>query len=213
MRSAAPKLLSIMLASVLACVHAPALANDNDNRPRARDIGLISGVLPPGKLNAITDVNGVLVGQTTLNKGDNIRTGVTAILPHAGNLFKEKVAAAVHVGNGFGKLMGSTQISELGEIETPILLTGTLNVPRVADALLDWMLALPGNEDVRSVNAVVGETNDGQLNDLRGRHVGQEHVFAALKSASTGPVEEGAVGAGTGTEASDSRAASARHRG
>ena len=161
MRSAAPKLLSIMLASVLACVHAPALANDNDNRPRARDIGLISGVLPPGKLNAITDVNGVLVGQTTLNKGDDIRTGVTAILPHAGNLFKEKVAAAVHVGNGFGKLMGSTQISELGEIETPILLTGTLNVPRVADALLDWMLALPGNEDVRSVNAVVGETNDG----------------------------------------------------
>ena len=201
MRSIAAKLLSITLASVFACAHAQAPANDNDHRPRARDIGLISGVLSPGKLNAITDVNGVLVGQTTLNKGDDIRTGVTAILPHAGNLFKEKVAAAVYVGNGFGKLMGSTQISELGEIETPILLTGTLNVPRVADALLDWMLALPGNEDVRSINAVVGETNDGQLNDLRGRHVGQEQVFAALKSASNGPVEEGAVGAGTGTEA------------
>lgn len=170
-------------------------------RPRARNLGLVIGVLPTGKHNAITDVEGVRVGQTTLIKGDNIRTGVTAILPHAGNLFQEKVPAAIHVGNGFGKLMGSTQVNELGEIETPILLTGTLNVPRVADALLDWMLGLPGNEQVRSINPVVGETNDGFLNDIRGRHVGRDEVFAALKSAKDGEVEEGSVGAGTGTVA------------
>ncbi len=174
-------------------------AQDSAERPRARDIGLISGVLSPGKLNAITDVSGVLVGQTTLIKGDDIRTGVTAILPHSGNLFKEKVPAAAYVGNGFGKLIGTTQIAELGEIETPILLTSTLNVPKVADALMDWMLELPGNEKVRSVNPIVGETNDGKLNDIRGRHVGKEEVFAAIKSASSGPVEEGVVGAGTGT--------------
>jgi D-aminopeptidase len=130
-----------------------------------------------------------------------VRTGVTAILPHAGNLFQEKVPAAIFVGNGFGKLMGSTQVQELGEIETPILLTNTLNVPRVADALLSWMLALPGNEKVGSVNAVVAETNDGWLNDIRGRHVSEAEVFAALKSAKEGPVEEGSVGAGTGTVA------------
>jgi len=170
-------------------------------RPRARDLGIVVGILPPGKNNAITDVEGVRVGQTTLIKGDNIRTGVTAILPHAGNLFQEKVPAAIHVGNGFGKLMGSTQVNELGEIETPILLTGTLNVPRVADALLDWMLALPGNEQVRSINPVVGETNDGFLNDIRGRHIGRDEVFAALKSAKDGPMEEGTAGAGTGTVA------------
>ena len=128
-----------------------------------------------------------------------IRTGVTAILPHGGNLFQEKVPGAVFVGNGFGKLMGSTQVRELGEIETPILLTGTLNVPRVADALLDWMLGQPGNEQVRSINPVVGETNDGTLNDIRGRHVGRAEVFAALEGARGGPVDEGAVGAGTGT--------------
>jgi D-aminopeptidase len=143
----------------------------------------------------------VLVGHTTLNKGDNIRTGVTAILPHSGNLFREKVPGAVFVGNGFGKLAGSTQVNELGEIETPILLTSTLNVPRVADALLDYMLSLPGNEDVQSVNALVGETNDGYLNDIRGRHVGRDEVFGALKNAKTGVVEEGCVGAGTGTVA------------
>ncbi|HWQ31367.1 MAG TPA: P1 family peptidase [Blastocatellia bacterium] len=170
-------------------------------RPRARDLGIEPGVLPPGKLNAITDVAGVRVGHATLIKGDNVRTGVTAILPHAGNLFQEKVAAAIYVGNGFGKLMGSTQVNELGEIETPILLTGTLNVPRVADALLDWMLALPGNERVLSINPVVAETNDGFLNDIRGRHVGRDEVFAALRAAKDGPVEEGSVGAGTGTMA------------
>ncbi len=170
-------------------------------RPRAREVGIVVGVLPPGPVNAITDVAGVRVGQTTLVAGDNVRTGVTAILPHDGNLFQEKVPAAVFVGNGFGKLMGSTQVRELGEIETPILLTGTLNVPRVADALLDWMLALPGNEQVRSINPVVGETNDGTLNDIRARRVGQAEVFAALKSARGGPVDEGTVGAGTGTVA------------
>ena len=170
-------------------------------RPRARDIGLRVGVLPPGRLDAITDVEGVRVGHATLIKGEDVRTGVTAVVPHGGNLFREKVPAAVFVGNGFGKLMGSTQVEELGELETPILLTNTLGVPRVADALVEWMLGLPGNEDVRSVNPVVAETNDGQLNDIRGRHVGREEVFAALKSARGGEVEEGSVGAGTGTVA------------
>jgi len=170
-------------------------------RPRARDLGLQVGILPTGALNTITDVAGVLVGQTTLVRGDSLRTGVSAILPHGGNLFREKVPGAVFVGNGFGKLMGSTQVEELGEIETPILLTGTLNVPRVADALLDYMLALPGNEEVRSVNPVVAETNDGYLNDIRGRHVGRDEVFAAIRGAKGGPVEEGSVGAGTGTVA------------
>jgi D-aminopeptidase len=158
-------------------------------------------VLPPGKLNAITDVAGVSVGQVTLIKGANIRTGVTAVLPHSGNIFRAKVPGAIYVGNGFGKLMGSTQVEELGEIETPILLTSTLNVPRVADALLDWMLSLPGNEDVRSVNPVVAETNDGFLNDIRSRPVGRDEVLQALRSARGGPVEEGSVGAGTGTMA------------
>jgi len=168
-------------------------------RPRARDVGVVVGVLATGKSNAITDVAGVKVGHATLITGDSVRTGVTAILPHDGNLFQEKVPAAIIVGNGFGKLMGISQVRELGEIETPILLTGTLNVPRVADALLDWMLALPGNERVRSINPVVGETNDGQLNDGPGRHVGKDEVFAALKGAQGGAVAEGAVGAGTGT--------------
>jgi D-aminopeptidase len=170
-------------------------------RPRARDIGLRVGTLPTGPLNAITDVAKVRVGHATVIQGDNVRTGVTAILPHGGNLFREKAPAAVVVANGFGKLAGSTQVNELGEIETPILLTSTLNVPRVADALLDYMLALPGNENVRSINPLVGETNDGYLNDIRGRHVGREHVLAATGSAHEGMVEEGAVGAGTGTVA------------
>jgi D-aminopeptidase len=171
------------------------------SRPRAREAGVIVGVLQPGPLNAITDVGGVAVGNTTLIRGDNVRTGVTAILPHNGNLFREKVPGAVFIGNAFGKLAGSTQVNELGEIETPIMLTSTLNVPRVADELIDYMLALPGNEDVQSVNPLVGETNDGYLNDIRGRHVGREEVFAAIKNARGGPVEEGAVGAGTGTVA------------
>ncbi|HJQ36468.1 MAG TPA: P1 family peptidase [Thermoanaerobaculia bacterium] len=170
-------------------------------RPRARDAGLVIGTLPTGANNAITDVAGVRVGQTSVIRGENVRTGVTVILPHGGNLFREKVAGAVFVGNGFGKLMGSTQVEELGEIESPIALTSTLNVPRVADALLDYMLALPGNEDVRSINVVVGETNDGKLNDIRGRHVGRNEVFAAIKDAKDGPVEEGSVGAGVGTVA------------
>jgi D-aminopeptidase len=139
------------------------------------------------------------VGHATLIRGENVRTGVTAVLPHGGNLYREKVRGAVFVGNGFGKLMGSTQVNELGEIETPILLTSTLNVPRVADALLDYLLALPGNEDAGSINPLVAETNDGQLNDIRGRHAGREEVFQALRSARGGEVEEGAVGAGTGT--------------
>jgi D-aminopeptidase len=169
-------------------------------RPRARDLGVTPGILPTGATNAITDVAGVRVGQTTLIRGESVRTGVTVILPHGGNLFREKVPGAVFVGNGFGKLMGSTQIEELGEIESPIALTSTLNVPRVADALIDHMLALPGNEEVRSINVVVGETNDGFLNDIRGRHVGREEVFAAIRNASA-TVEEGSVGAGTGTVA------------
>jgi D-aminopeptidase len=174
---------------------------NQSTRPRARDLGVVVGILPAGKNNAITDVAGVRVGHSTLIRGDDVRTGVTAILPHSGNLFQEKVPAAVFVGNGFGKLMGSTQVEELGEIETPILLTGTLNVPRVADALIEWMLLLPGNEQVLSINPIVAETNDGYLNDIRGRHAGREEVFAAIKSAKDGAVEEGSVGAGTGTVA------------
>src|SRR5437667_1888026 len=170
-------------------------------RPRAREAGVVVGVLQPGALNALTDVGGIAVGHTTLIRGDNIRTGVTAILPHAGNLFREKVPGAVFIGNAFGTLAGSTQVNELGEIETPIMLTSTLNVPRVADAVIDYMLALPGNEGVQSINPLVGETNDGYLNDIRGRHVGREEVFSAIKNARAGPVGEGAVGAGTGTVA------------
>jgi D-aminopeptidase len=177
---------------------APAMLGAQTPRPRFRELGLRCGTLPPGARNAITDVAGVRVGHATL-RSEKHATGVTAILPHGGNLFREKVPAAVHVFNAFGKLIGSTQVNELGELETPILLTSTLNVWRVADALVDWMLALPGNENVRSINPVVGETNDGQLNDIRSRPLGRDHVFAALKSAAEGPVEEGSVGAGTGT--------------
>ena len=177
------------------------LSQNTQNRPRAREVGITVGILPTGPLNAITDVDGVLVGHTTVIRGDNVRTGVTAILPHGGNLFREKVPGAVFVGNGFGKLAGSTQVNELGEIETPILLTSTLNVPRVADFLIDYMLSLPGNEEVQSVNPLVAETNDGYLNDIRGRHVSREDVFSAIKGAKSGAVSEGAVGAGTGTVA------------
>jgi D-aminopeptidase len=172
-----------------------------NTRPRAREAGLKIGVLPIGSLNAITDVAGVQIGHTTIIRGDNIRTGVTAIVPHSGNIFQEKVPGAIFVGNGFGKLMGSTQVNELGEIETPILLTSTLSVPRVGDFLMDYMLALPGNESVQSINPLVAETNDGFLNDIRGRHITRDDVFAALKNAKTGAVEEGSVGAGTGTVA------------
>src|SRR5213594_1798464 len=176
-------------------------SSQNRERPRARELGVIVGVLPPGALNSITDVAGVAAGHTTIVRGDDVRTGVTAILPHARNLFREKVPGAVFVGNAFGKLAGSTQVNELGEIETPILLTSTLNVPRVADAVLDYMLTLPGNEEVQSINPLVGETNDGYLNDIRERVVGRDEVFGAIKNARSGPVDEGAVGAGTGTVA------------
>lgn len=171
------------------------------DRPRARDLGIKIGILPTGAANSITDVAGVKIGHSTIIKGDNVRTGVTAILPHSGNIFREKVPAAIFVGNGFGKLAGSTQVNELGEIETPILLTSTLSVPKTADLLLDYMLGLPGNENVRSINPVVAETNDGGLNDIRGRHITREDVFSAITGAKSGHVEEGSVGAGTGTVA------------
>ncbi|MBP1634234.1 MAG: L-aminopeptidase/D-esterase [Acidobacteria bacterium] len=175
------------------------LAQAGATRPRARDLGLAPGVFPPGPLNAITDVAGVAVGHVTLVEGDAVRTGVTAILPHQGNLFQDKVAGAVFVGNAFGKLAGSTQVSELGTIETPIVLTNTLSVGTALDAVVTYTLEQEGNGRVESVNALVGETNDGGLNDIRGRHVSAAHVLAAIRGASTGPVEEGSVGAGTGT--------------
>src|SRR5438045_154613 len=194
------RIARILLAFV--CVASVGATPPEPQRPRAREIGLKVGILPTGKLNAITDVAGVLVGHRTIIQGDTVRTGVTAIVPHGGNLFREKVPGAVFVGNGFGKLMGSTQVDELGEIETPILLTSTLSVPRVADFLLTYMLALPGNEDVRSINPIIAETNDGHvLNDGRARNVTQDDVFSAIKNAKSGPVDEGAVGAGTGTVA------------
>ncbi len=170
-------------------------------RPRARYSGRARARPRGGPLTPITDVAGVAVGHATLLRGEDVRTGVTAVLPHAGNLFREKVPGAVFVGNAFGKLIGSTQVNELGEIETPILLTSTLNVWRVADALVEYMLGLPGNEDVRSINPLVAEVNDGALNDIRSRPVGREEVFAALRSARGGPVEEGSVGAGAGAVA------------
>jgi len=174
---------------------------DASSRPRARDIGLAPGVLKPGPLNAITDVEGVLVGQVTIWEGENVRTGVTAILPHAGNLFQEKVPGAIHLGNAFGKLVGYTQVQELGFIETPIVLTNTLSVWQAADAVVTHLLPLPGNEEVRSINPVIGETNDSYLNDIRGRHVEERHVLEALRGARGGPVAEGVVGAGSGTVA------------
>ncbi len=173
----------------------------SESRPRIRDLGVSVGVLPPGPLNAITDVAGVKVGQTTLIRGDNIRTGVTAILPQTGNLYKERVPAAIFLGNAYGKLAGSTQVNEMGEIETPILLTATDSVPRVADAVITYEFNLKGNENMLSVNPVVGETNDGYLSDIRSRPISPEDVFAAINSATSGPVEEGVVGAGTGTVA------------
>lgn len=170
-------------------------------RPRARDIGLVVGVLSPGPLDAITDVAGVRVGHVTLARGDSVNTGVTAVLPHDGNVFREKVPAAIVVGNGFGKLAGSTQVNELGELESPIVLTCTLCVPRAADAVLTYLLDLPGNADVRSANAVVAETNDGFLNDIRARPITATDVLTAIRSATAGPVAEGSVGAGRGTVA------------
>jgi D-aminopeptidase len=186
---------------LLLCSLVSAQSRSSNTRPRASDLGLKVGILPTGPVNAITDVAGVEVGHITIISGDNIRTGVTAVLPHSGNIFREKVPGAIFVGNGFGKLAGSTQVDEMGEIETPILLTNTASVPRVADAVTTYILTLPGNEDVLSVNPMVGETNDGYLNDIRGRHITPDDVFAAIKKAKAGPVEEGNVGAGTGTVA------------
>jgi D-aminopeptidase len=190
--------LAVVLCGLCALIGS-AIAGGQEKKPRARDIGLAPGVFPPGPLNAITDVAGVTVGHTTVIEGDNVRTGVTAILPHGGNLFQEKVAGAVYVGNAFGKLAGSTQVVELGQIETPIVLTNTLSVGTGVEGVVAYTLAQPGNEQVRSVNALVGETNDGGLNDIRGFHVTRDHVISAIHSAATGPVTEGSVGAGTGT--------------
>ncbi|HEY3131823.1 MAG TPA: P1 family peptidase [Acidobacteriota bacterium] len=176
------------------------LSAQGSERPRARDFGVRVGVLEPGPLNAITDVPGVLVGQVTRIQGDSVRTGITAILPHAGNIFQDKVPAAVYVANGFGKLAGSTQVNELGNLESPIVLTNTLSVARAVDAILDYLLALPGNEKVASANAVVGETNDGFLNDIRARVIQPADVIAAIRNARGGPPAEGNVGAGTGTQ-------------
>jgi D-aminopeptidase len=187
----------IFLISAVSAVSA--LIVGAQSRPRARDLGIAPGVYAPGPLNAITDVGGVRVGHTTLVDGDTVRTGVTAILPHEGNLFQDKVAGAVFVGNAFGKLAGSTQVNELGTIETPIVLTNTLSVGVAMDAVVRYTLAQPDNEQVRSVNAVVGETNDGGLNDIRGLHVTAAHVLDAIRGAAGGPVAEGTVGAGTGT--------------
>lgn len=183
------------------CLASGAVRADSQQRPRARELGIAPGIFAPGPLNAITDVPGVRVGQITVIKGDSIRTGVTAIVPHPGNLFQEKVPAAIVVGNGFGKLIGSTQVNELGVLETPIILTNTLSVWEAAASLADYTLHQPGNERVASVNPVVGETNDGWLNDIRGRALQPEHFLEALRLASAGPVEEGSVGAGTGTGA------------
>ena len=193
---ATPLGLALLLAALATA------ASADEPRPRARDLGLTPGVFPPGRLNAITDVTGVRVGHVTLIEGETVRTGVTAILPHGGNLFQDKVAGAVFVGNAFGKLAGSTQVEELGTIETPIVLTNTLAVGTAVEAVVRHTLAQPGNENVRSVNALVGETNDGWgLNDIRSLPVTRDHVLAAIRGAREGKVAEGSVGAGTGTEA------------
>ena len=186
----------LFLSVVIACTAPILLAQA---RPRARDLGVTPGVFPPGPLNAITDIEGVRVGHTTVIEGDHVRTGVTAVLPQPGNLFQDKVAGAVFVGNAFGKLTGSTQVKELGTIEAPIVLTNTLSVGIAMDAVVRYTLSQPGNEQVRSVNALVGETNDGGLNDIRGFHITRQHVLDAIANARNGTVAEGSVGAGTGT--------------
>ncbi len=189
----------LLTASIVAVTALSAASLIGQSRPRARDLGIVVGVYSSGARDAITDVDGVRVGHTTIIEGDRIRTGVTAVLPHGGNLFQDKVAGAVFVGNAFGKLAGSTQVNELGTIETPIVLTNTLSVGTAMDAVVRYTIGQPGNEQVRSVNALVGETNDGGLNDIRGLHVTREHVMAAITGASGGAVAEGTVGAGTGT--------------
>lgn len=193
------RFVGVAALALLTCAPALAATQQTARRRSARELGVIVGILVPGPRNAITDVTGVRVGHTTIVRGDSINTGVTAILPHGGNVFREKVPAAIVVGNGFGKLVGFTQVQELGELESPVLLTCTLCVPRVADAGLTYLLGLPGNENVRSANVVVGETNDGFLNDIRQRAVTEREVLDAIATADTGRVEQGSVGAGRGT--------------
>jgi D-aminopeptidase len=195
------RLLSSATLALAVLLPAPGSRAQDGERPRLRNLGIATGILAPGSLNAITDVAGVRVGHTTLIEGDDVRTGVTAIVPHGGNLFQQKVPGAVFAANAFGKAAGFLQVKELGTIETPIVLTNTLCVGTVVQATVDWTLAQPGNEDVKSVNAVVGETNDGYLNDIRHCAVTAEHVVGAIEGAATGPVDEGSVGAGTGTSA------------
>ncbi|MBD9537066.1 P1 family peptidase [Stenotrophomonas sp. STM01] len=197
----APYRLSLRLTAALLGLCALVASAQEAPRARARDLGVAPGIFAPGHYNAITDVAGVRVGQVTLAEGDSVRTGVTAILPHPGNAYRSRVPAAVHVGNGFGKFVGSTQVNELGELETPILLTCTLCVWKAADAMAEWMLAQPDMQQVRSLNVVVGETNDGGLNDIRARPITAGAVRNALEGAKSGPVQEGSVGAGTGTVA------------
>jgi len=204
LRSDVPRVLRVLtplLSLATASFQAMAQGVAADVRPRARDLGVAPGVFAPGPNNAITDVAGVRVGHVTIDRGDRVRTGVTAILPHPGNAYLSRVPAAVYVGNAFGKLVGATQVRELGELETPILLTCTLCVWKAADAMTEWMLAQPGMERVRSLNPVVGETNDGGLNDIRSRPIEPDDVRRALDGARDGPVEEGSVGAGRGTVA------------
>lgn len=191
--------MRIMLLAVLASVSIALCAHANDDDPRAREAGIAPGIYTPGRFNAITDVPGVLVGQVSLIEGDAIRTGITAILPHGGNLYQDKVPAGFAQGNGFGKMIGTTQIIELGELETPVLLTNTLSVPEAAAGVIEWTLQQAGNERVGSVNAVVGETNDGRINDIRQRALRPHHALEAIRNARPGPVEEGSVGAGMGT--------------
>ena len=186
-------------ATEMGVVAETALLDPTVQRPSARDLGISPGILRTGQYNAITDVAGVAVGHMTLSKGTRVNTGATAILPHGGNLYRDRVPAGFHQGNGYGKFTGSTQVIELGELETPIILTNTLSVPQGMEAAISWTLKQPGNEDVRSVNAVVGETNDGFLNDIRGRHLRAEDIEKAIVSAKSGPVQQGSVGAGRGT--------------
>src|SRR3546814_1902100 len=192
-------LLALLLATP-SFAHAGDAPGDGE-RVRARELGVAPGIFAPGRLNAITDVEGVRVGQVTLKRGENVRTGITAIFPHAGNAYLSRVPAAMHVGNGFGKFVGTTQVAELGELETPVLLTCTLCVWKAADAMADWMLRQPGMDDVRSINPVVGETNDGGLNDIRARPIAAEDVWRALGKAHAGPGEGGSVGGGPGRRA------------
>jgi D-aminopeptidase len=193
-------LRSVLIGALFAALPLSAVSQET-RRPRARDLGIEVGIFQPGQFNAITDVRGVLVGHTTVVQAPDVRTGVTAIIPHGGNPYMSRVPAAIHVGNGFGKLLGVTQVRELGEMETPILLTCTLCVWKAADAMVEWMLSQERMENVRSLNALVGETNDGGLNNIRSRPITPAHVVAALEGAHDGPVEEGAVGAGAGTVA------------